>query len=117
VDPREHVPTAALFQAPELTRNAPRATISSFASGETTENAFASVVRARHPRVAAALDWLGGFGQARLSGSGGCMFLELRSLDRAHAVAARCPETFRAHVVGGVEVSPLHEALARHRGT
>ncbi|MFA6230147.1 MAG: 4-(cytidine 5'-diphospho)-2-C-methyl-D-erythritol kinase [Rhodanobacter sp.] len=117
VDPGEHVPTAALFQAPELTRNAPRATISSFASGETTENAFAPVVRARHPRVAAALDWLGGFGQARLSGSGGCVFLELRSLDRAHAVAARCPTTFKVHVVGGVEVSSLHEALARHRGT
>jgi len=117
VDPLEHVPTAALFQAPELTRNAPRATISSFASGETTENAFAPVVRARHPRVAAALDWLGGFGQARLSGSGGCVFLELRSLDRAHAVAARCPDAFNAQVVGGVDVSPLHEALARHRGT
>ena len=117
LDPGEHVPTAALFQAAELTRNAPQATISSFASGETTENAFAPVVRARHPRVAAALDWLGGFGQARLSGSGGCVFLELRSLDRAHAVAARCPATFKAHVVGGVEVSSLHQALARHRST
>lgn len=117
VDPGEHVPTAALFQATELTRNAPQATISSFASGETTENAFAPVVRARHPRVAAALDWLGGFGQARLSGSGGCVFLELRSLNRAHAIAARCPSAFTACVVGGVEVSPLHEALARHRST
>lgn len=116
VDPREPVPTAALFQASELTRNAPRATISSFASGETTENAFAPVVRARHPRVAAALDWLGGFGQARLSGSGGCVFLELRSLDRAAAIAAQCPATFTAHVATGVDVSPLQDALARHRG-
>ncbi|MEP6898420.1 MAG: 4-(cytidine 5'-diphospho)-2-C-methyl-D-erythritol kinase, partial [Rhodanobacter sp.] len=32
VDPHETVSTAALFEAPELTRNAPRATISSFAS-------------------------------------------------------------------------------------
>jgi len=116
LDPREPVPTAALFQAPELTRNAPRATISSFASGETTENAFAPVVRARHPRVAAALDWLGGFGQARLSGSGGCVFLELRSLERAQAVARQCPAAFTAHLATGVDVSPLHEAAARHRG-
>ncbi|MEO7050770.1 MAG: 4-(cytidine 5'-diphospho)-2-C-methyl-D-erythritol kinase, partial [Rhodanobacter sp.] len=85
LDPCEPVPTAALFQAPELTRNAPRATISSFASGETAENAFLPVVRARHPRVAAALDWLSSFGDARLSGSGGCVFLELRSLARARA--------------------------------
>ncbi|WP_108470681.1 4-(cytidine 5'-diphospho)-2-C-methyl-D-erythritol kinase [Rhodanobacter thiooxydans] len=116
LDPHEPVPTAALFQAPELTRNAPRATISSFASGETTENAFAPVVRARHPRVAAALDWLGGFGQARLSGSGGCVFLELRSLERAQAVARQCPAAFTAHVASGVDMSPLHEAAARHRG-
>ncbi|WP_426700591.1 4-(cytidine 5'-diphospho)-2-C-methyl-D-erythritol kinase [Rhodanobacter sp. Col0626] len=116
VDPQELVPTAVLFQASELTRNAPRATISSFASGETTENAFVPVVRARHPRVAAALDWLGGFGQARLSGSGGCVFLELRSFDRAAAIAAQCPATFTAHVATGVDMSPLQDALVRHRG-
>jgi 4-diphosphocytidyl-2-C-methyl-D-erythritol kinase len=116
LDPHEVVPTAALFQAPELTRNAPRATISSFVSGAMTENAFAPVVRARHPRVAAALDWLGGFGQARLSGSGGCVFLEVRSLVRATAVVARCPGQFTARVAAGVGVSPLQQALARHCG-
>ncbi|WP_158882106.1 4-(cytidine 5'-diphospho)-2-C-methyl-D-erythritol kinase [Rhodanobacter sp. L36] len=115
VDPHESVPTAALFQASELTRNAPRATISSFASGETTENAFAPVVRARHPRVSAALDWLDGFGQARLSGSGGCVFLEAKSFDRAMAIARQCPATFTARVAAGVDVSPLQIALARHR--
>ncbi len=116
IDPHESVPTAALFQASELTRNAPRATISSFVSGETTENAFVPVVRARHPRVAAALDWLGGFGQARLSGSGGCVFLEAKSFDRATAIAARCPAAFTAQVAMGVDVSPLQDALARHHG-
>ncbi len=116
LDPHEPVPTAALFQAPELTRNAPRATISSFVSGETTANAFTPVVRARHPRVATAIDWLGGFGEARLSGSGGCVFLETGSLHRACAVVARCPAAFTARIATGVEVSPLQDALARHRG-
>ena len=116
LDPHEPVPTAALFQAAELTRNAPRATISSFASGETTENAFAPVVRARHPRVAAAQDWLARFGEARLSGSGGCVFLEAKSFDRVVAIAAQCPVAFTAQVAAGVEVSPLQDALVRHRG-
>ncbi|HEY2624201.1 MAG TPA: 4-(cytidine 5'-diphospho)-2-C-methyl-D-erythritol kinase [Dyella sp.] len=116
LEPHEHVPTAALFQAPELTRNAPPATISSFASGETVENTFTPVVRARHPRVAAALDWLGGFGRARLSGSGACVFLETESPERAEAVAERCPPRFTAHVAMGVNTSPLHVTLARHRG-
>lgn len=115
LDPHEHVPTAALFQAPELTRNALRATISSFVSGETTENAFAPVVRERHPRVASALDWLGRHGAARLSGSGGCVFLETVTREQAEAVAARCPGEFGVHVVKGVNHSPLLAALSRHR--
>jgi 4-diphosphocytidyl-2-C-methyl-D-erythritol kinase len=115
LDPHEAVPTAALFQAPELTRNAPAATISSFASGETLENVFEPVVRARHQRVAAALDWLSNHGHARLSGSGGCVFLETATLERAEAVARRCPASFTAWVATGVRVSPLHKALARHR--
>jgi 4-diphosphocytidyl-2-C-methyl-D-erythritol kinase len=117
VNPREHVPTAALFQASELTRNAPPATISSFASGDAAENAFEPVVRARHPRVAAALDWLGAFGRAQLSGSGACVFLETVSRERAEAVVRQCPARFDAWVAAGVGVSPLHEALARHGGS
>jgi 4-diphosphocytidyl-2-C-methyl-D-erythritol kinase len=113
VDPGEHVPTGALFAAPELTRHAPRATISSFVSGDSAENAFEPVVRARHPRVAAALDWLGGFGHARLSGSGGCVFLETRTHEAALGVASRCPGGFTAHVAAGVDPSPL--LLARNR--
>ena len=115
LDPHEHVPTAALFQAPELTRNAPRATISSFVSGETTENAFTPVVRERHPRVAAALDWLGRHGAARLSGSGGCVFLETVTREQAEAVAAQCAGEFGVHVANGVNRSLLLAALDRHR--
>lgn len=115
LDPGAHVPTAALFQAPELTRNAPPATISSFASGETAENAFEPVVRTRHAKVAAALDWLSRFGRARLSGSGGCVFLETTSLAQARRVVRECPQAFAAQLAAGLEVSPLHRALARHR--
>ena len=115
LDPHAQVSTAELFQAHELTRNAPAATISSFVSGETVDNVFTPVVRARHPAIAAALDWLGKSGHARLTGSGGCVFLETRSYDRAQALARRCPLTFTAHVVSGVSISPLLAALARHR--
>lgn len=116
LDPGEHVPTAALFQAPELTRNAPPATISSFASGETVENAFEPVARAHHPKVAAALDWLSRFGRARLSGSGGCVFLETTSLAQARKVVRQCPAAFAVQLAAGVEVSPLQRALARRCG-
>jgi 4-diphosphocytidyl-2-C-methyl-D-erythritol kinase len=73
-------------------------------------------VRARHPQVAAALDWLSRFGRARLSGTGGCVFLECASLAQARKVALQCPASFVAQLAAGVEVSPLQRALSRQRG-
>lgn len=113
VDPGVAVPTAPLFQAPELTRNAAEATIPHFLSGHMAENAFEPVVRARFPAVAAALDWLGGFGHARLSGSGGCVFVELATQAAADAAAARCPERFSAYVARGVNTSALLAAAGQ----
>jgi 4-diphosphocytidyl-2-C-methyl-D-erythritol kinase len=117
LDSHENVRLGELFQATELTRIAAPATISSFASGETLENVFEPVVRTRYPRVAAALDWLGSHGHARLSGSGGCVFLETATPEQAETVAMRCPASFTAHVVEGVGLSPLYRALARHGAT
>lgn len=114
LDPHEHVSVDDLFQTTELTRIASPATISSFASGETLENVFEPFVRARYPRVAAALDWLADHGHARLSGAGGCVFLETPTPERAEAIVRRCPKSFAAYVVEGVGLSPLHRALTRH---
>ncbi len=115
VVPRVHVSTAELFQAPELTRNAEPATMSGFVSGTIEDNAFEPVVRARFPQVAAALDWLRQFGVARLSGSGGAVFLECEDEARVREIAMRCPAEFTVIVAQGVNVSPLDEAFGRMR--
>jgi 4-diphosphocytidyl-2-C-methyl-D-erythritol kinase len=115
VDPRVEVPTAELFQAAELTRNSPPATISGYLSGAPTSNAFAPIVRARYPEVAAALDWLGRFGEARLSGSGGCVFIATDSADQAAAIRHDCPARFVAHVASGVARSPLLDMLGSYQ--
>ncbi|HEY3521592.1 MAG TPA: 4-(cytidine 5'-diphospho)-2-C-methyl-D-erythritol kinase [Rhodanobacteraceae bacterium] len=115
LDPHVHVSTAELFQAPELTRNAAPATIAGFVSGGITDNAFEPVARARYPRVAAALDWLNGFGVARLSGSGGAVFLECDDETRAREVAMHCPAQFTAIVAKGLDISPLDQALVRYQ--
>ncbi|MEO6249368.1 MAG: 4-(cytidine 5'-diphospho)-2-C-methyl-D-erythritol kinase [Luteimonas sp.] len=108
VDPGVRVPTAELFQAKDLTRNAPRLTIPLFVSGAATVNAFETVVRERYPAVALALDWLSGYGEARLSGSGGCIFAAFDSREAAVTVAKNCPVVLRAFVARGVTQSPLH---------
>lgn len=110
VDPRVNVSTKALFQAPELTRNAVATTIPSFLSGAQTDNVFEPVVRARFREVAAALDWLGGYGRSRLSGSGGCVFIDVASRAEAQRIAGECPDRFAAYVAGGVNRSALYDA-------
>ena len=108
------VPTRELFQVPELTRNSPPLTIPLFVSGAVTGNAFEPVVRMRFPEVAAAFDWLGRHGEARLSGSGGCVFVAVASREAGAAVVADSPG-FRAWVVRGVAESPLQRRLAEWR--
>ena len=115
VDPGASVSTAALFQAAELTRNSAPTTIPAFLDGTCTANAFTPVVRARSAKVAAALDWLARYGDARLSGSGGCVFAAMASAERAEAVVRACPATFSAWRAEGVNRSPLHTAVARYR--
>ncbi|MGA9334123.1 MAG: 4-(cytidine 5'-diphospho)-2-C-methyl-D-erythritol kinase [Rudaea sp.] len=115
VDPCVRVSTAELFQAPELTRNAPRKTIADFLGGTCSGNAFAAVVRARYPQVGAAMDWLDRFGVARLSGTGSCVFAEV-SANRDLAEFEGCLASgFRLFRVRGVNRSPLLDALDRFR--
>lgn len=112
LDPGVQVPTAELFQAPELTRDCARLTIPLFASGAQTSNVFEPVVRARFPAVAHALDWLNGYAEARLSGSGGCILAPVGSREDGLDLVAACPQAWRGFVARGVARSPL---VARRR--
>ncbi len=106
------VPTAAVFQAPELTRNSPPTTMRGFL--ETGgRNDCEAVVRARFPAVGEALDWLGRHAPARLTGTGSCVFAKFSRAADAERVAARVPDTWRAWVARGVDSSPLLDELAR----
>jgi 4-diphosphocytidyl-2-C-methyl-D-erythritol kinase len=109
--PRVSVPTGPLFQAVELTRNCTPATISGYLSGIEAGNVFTPLVRARHSQVAAALDWLGRFGNARLTGTGSCVFAAVESKEAAEAVVAACPPEFAAYGAIGVNRSPLLNAV------
>jgi 4-diphosphocytidyl-2-C-methyl-D-erythritol kinase len=106
VHPGVHVPTANVFQAPELTRNSPPITMHRFLQSG-GRNDFEPVVRARYPEVAHALDWLGHFAPARLTGTGSCIFASCASLSEAQDIATRVPAPWRGMVARGINVSPL----------
>lgn len=112
IDPGACVPTGSLFAAPELTRNAAHLTIPLFLSGAITANAFEPLVRKRFPVVAQALEWLGRHGDARLSGSGGCIFAVVGTREIACEVVAQCPPGMRGYIGRGVAESPLCGRLA-----
>ena len=112
VFPGVAVPTAAVFQAPELTRNSPPTTMRGFL--ETGgRNDCEPVVRARFPAVGEALDWLGRHAPARLTGTGSCVFAKFSRAADAERVAARVPDVWRAFVARGLDESPLLEQLGR----
>jgi 4-diphosphocytidyl-2-C-methyl-D-erythritol kinase len=117
LDPGIHSSTVELFQASELTRNSPPTTIANFLDGACTGNAFTPLVRARFPEVAAALEWLGSHGDARLTGSGGCVFVGVESADEADRIARACPPRFRAFRAMGVNRSPLVDAVEKFRNS
>jgi 4-diphosphocytidyl-2-C-methyl-D-erythritol kinase len=112
VDSGVSVPTAELFQAPELTRDAPPATISDFVSGTVRGNAFEPVLRRLHPAVDSALSVLSQYGEACLTGTGGGCFVRFAQRAAAETALRSLPPGLKAWVATGVTRSPLQDALA-----
>lgn len=102
------VSTAAVFAAPELTRDAKPIKITAFFKGF-GRNDLEPVVCARFPAVAEHLAWLRAFGDARMTGSGSSVFAEFGSEAEARAVVARIPEGMRGFAVRGLDRHPLFE--------
>ena len=88
VVPPVAVPTAAVFAAPELTRNAPSAKMEVFSEGY-GRNDLQAVAVARFPDIAVALAFLAKRSPtARMTGSGGCVFARFASEAEAAAALA-----------------------------
>jgi 4-diphosphocytidyl-2-C-methyl-D-erythritol kinase len=111
VKPQAGVSTADVFQDPELTRNSPVTTIRDFLAGG-GRNDCTAVVRGRSGEIAQALDWLGEFGEARLTGTGACVFVAMADDAAARRAVARVPARWTGFVVRGLNRSPLLDRLA-----
>ena len=110
--PPVHVSTKALYNDPRLTRDSAALTISSYQPDQ-GHNDFEKVLRFDYPEIAHALDWLGAFGRARMTGSGSVVFAGFDSQEEAGTIAAQVPSPGEAVVVKGLNQSPLHKMLKR----
>jgi 4-diphosphocytidyl-2-C-methyl-D-erythritol kinase len=107
--PPVSVPTAKIFQAPDLRRDTPRMTLSDWRSGQ-GHNDLEPVACRLYPPIAFGLDWLRsrvGQTKSRMSGSGACVFAECASQSEAEALKAELPADWQAWVAKGLNAHPL----------
>ena len=96
--PPVHVNTASVFASPDLTRDTPSAKIDVFSEGY-GRNDLAAVTAARFPEVA---DALARDPDARMTGSGACVFVSFptrRQAEEAMAARTRPGETWLARTL------------------
>ena len=110
VIPPVSVSTADIFSDTELTRDTPRMKIPDLLSS-CGKNDCEALVSRRYPEVAAALDWLGRYAPARMSGTGGSVFAAFDSQANAQLVADQLPEGWKSFTARGINRSPLLSAM------
>jgi len=106
--PQVTVSTKETFDG-ALTRDTKRLKIPPFFPGQ-GRNDLEPVVVARYPEVAAQLAWLRDrCPQARMTGSGACVFAEFETQAQADAIHAQLPGGMSGFVARGLEHHPLHD--------
>ena len=106
--PQVAVSTKEIFSA-ALTGRTKALTIPPFFAG-LGSNDLEAIVSARHPEVAAALEWLKArCPQARMTGSGACVFAEFENEAAARALLAQAPGAMQGFVARGLERHPLYD--------
>ena len=106
--PQVSVSTKEIFES-ALTHSTKRLKIPPFLSGQGANDLEAAVV-ARFPDVAAHLAWLRKHRpQARMTGSGACVFAEFETEAEARALHAALPVGMHGFVARGLERHPLVE--------
>jgi 4-diphosphocytidyl-2-C-methyl-D-erythritol kinase len=106
LEPQVSVSTREIFRS-ALTAQSKALKIPPFFSGQ-GRNDLEAAVAARYPEVAAHLEWLRQrCPQARMTGSGACVFAEFRSQAEARALYGQLPGHMRGFVARGLDRHPL----------
>jgi len=104
------VPTAAVFAefaaARGLTPYTPARTIRDLQPGH-GRNDLEQVVRRRFPEVDRAFDWLARYGQPRMTGSGGCVFIEVADAKYGKECLADAPRGVMGFIARGLNRHPM----------
>ncbi len=119
IEPGVAVPTAAIFCSEHLTRDTPVVIITDFSSHLENriglkgfgKNDLQQVATQLFPPVAEAIEWLGAYGDARMTGSGACVFSAVATENEADAVLAKVPAKWKAWKAKALDRHPIIEKL------
>jgi 4-diphosphocytidyl-2-C-methyl-D-erythritol kinase len=106
--PACEISTREIFSHPALTRNSSAIKVAA-SEAQGGRNDCESVVTELYPAVRNALSWLRQYGEAKLTGTGSCVFLPCDTQAQAQALLSVCP--FAGFVALAQNVSPTHQAL------
>jgi 4-diphosphocytidyl-2-C-methyl-D-erythritol kinase len=110
IKPDCHVNTGEVFSAKDLTRNSKSIKIADFIAGQ-HQNDCLGVVRERYQSVKDALLDLSAFSEARLTGTGACVFAQFDSEKTAASAYQSLQKKWQVYLVKGVNESPLFSKL------
>jgi 4-diphosphocytidyl-2-C-methyl-D-erythritol kinase len=119
IEPGVAVPTAAIFCSEYLTRDTPPVIITDFSSHLENRNGLTGfgkndlqqAATRLFPPVAEAIEWLGAYGDARMTGSGACVFSAVATEAEADAVLEKVPAKWKAWKAKALERHPIIAAL------
>jgi len=113
IEPGVSIPTAAIFSSKELTRQTKIVRITDFPEAHNLldkgfgKNDLEVVAAKQFPPVDAAIKWLKAFGDARMTGSGACVFCSFEHEWQADAVLKQVPSKWIAWKARAMQEHPL----------
>jgi len=110
IKPDCHVDTGEIFSAKDLTRNSKSITMPEFTGGD-YKNDCLLVVCQHYPLVKQALQDLSRFSEARLTGTGSCVFAQFDSYEAAAVAFDALKDKWIAYLTKGMNESPLSAKL------
>ncbi|ABR88561.1 4-diphosphocytidyl-2-C-methyl-D-erythritol kinase [Janthinobacterium sp. Marseille] len=109
IEPGVSVPTPQIFSSTELTRDTKPVKISDFSGAQESfgKNDLQVVAEKLFPPIAEAIQWLGQYGDARMTGSGACVFCPFEQEQQADAVLTTVPPHWKAWKAKAIKHHPL----------
>lgn len=110
IKPESHVDTGEIFSEKDLTRNSKSIKMADFIAGD-HQNDCLEVVCNKYKLVENALTDLAVFSEARLTGTGACVFAQFDSKELAEHAYKELSRKWQVYLTKGLNISPLKKML------